>query len=498
MSDDNNTDQNADAASGTSILSVREEIELIKKEDLSGQQLRMARRLAQKHKIEATSDLDAVRLLRLQGIDPFSNDAALTGTAPAAQSTAGQAIGTIQLPAKAQSQEVGAPVEMDDSKRLKEIRKIQRDLVKRRRRRMMQMVAKLFMFVGLPTALAAYYFYAVATPMYSTFSVFEIQNADASAASSTAQSMFARAGISTSTDSVGTQEFITSRSALEKLDQDQGFRATFANDQVDPLQRLETDSSNEKAYRTYKKHVKVGYDPTEGVLRMEVIAPTPQKSYDFTQALVSYAEEHVNQQSERKRNDSMREADKNYREQEQAYYDAQAELLAIQEKYKTVSGDLKIQQLTSEISALRSQLIDRRLVLVQLESNSRPSKPKVDAQRASITELERVIDELNRELTEGQGDVQSIAQVTAELSLAQGRVEMRQTMLATSLQAREVATAEAIRQTRYLTLSVPPVLPDEPSYPKKFENTALSFLVFLGIFLMVSLTGSILREQISN
>ncbi|MEY8839843.1 capsule biosynthesis protein, partial [Cribrihabitans sp. XS_ASV171] len=47
------------------------EIDAIKREGLTGRQLRMARRLAQKHNLPATSDYDAVRLLRKQGVDPL-------------------------------------------------------------------------------------------------------------------------------------------------------------------------------------------------------------------------------------------------------------------------------------------------------------------------------------------------------------------------------------------------------------------------------------------
>ena len=47
------------------------EIEAIQKEGLTGRQLRLARRVAQKHDLPASSDYDAVRLLRQKGIDPF-------------------------------------------------------------------------------------------------------------------------------------------------------------------------------------------------------------------------------------------------------------------------------------------------------------------------------------------------------------------------------------------------------------------------------------------
>ena len=45
--------------------------EAIQKEGLTGRQLRMARRIANEHKLSAQSDFDAVRLLRAKGIDPF-------------------------------------------------------------------------------------------------------------------------------------------------------------------------------------------------------------------------------------------------------------------------------------------------------------------------------------------------------------------------------------------------------------------------------------------
>ena len=54
-----------------------EEIDAIRREGLTGRQLRVARRMAQKHDLPATSDFDAVRLLRRAGIDPFGRSAVL-------------------------------------------------------------------------------------------------------------------------------------------------------------------------------------------------------------------------------------------------------------------------------------------------------------------------------------------------------------------------------------------------------------------------------------
>ena len=43
-----------------------------------------------------------------------------------------------------------------------------------------------------------------------------------------------------------------------------------------------------------------------------------------------------------------------------------------------------------------------------------------------------------------------------------------------------------------------PVAADDPSYPRAFENTIVVMLIFGGIYLMISMTIAILREQVSN
>ena len=45
---------------------------------------------------------------------------------------------------------------------------------------------------------------------------------------------------------------------------------------------------------------------------------------------------------------------------------------------------------------------------------------------------------------------------------------------------------------------LPHFAPDAPAYPRAFENTLLAFLVFSGIYLLISMTVSILREQVSS
>ena len=59
-----------------------------------------------------------------------------------------------------------------------------------------------------------------------------------------------------------------------RLDTEFGFKRVFQGPAIDPILRLPANASNEETTKLYRDLVKIGYDPTEGLLNMEVIAPT--------------------------------------------------------------------------------------------------------------------------------------------------------------------------------------------------------------------------------
>ncbi|GLQ36272.1 capsule polysaccharide transporter [Amylibacter marinus] len=495
------TDQSTPKAPKAEALSndanARQEIERIKAENLSGQQLRLARRLAIKHALEPTSDLDAVRLLRKQGLDPFAAPE-IDKSPPAQEGTQRPK----NLPAKRKRAEVGAPGTLhpiNDAARAKAILKIQRDLVRRRRRRIIQLVARLSFFVWLPTIIAGYYFYAVATPMYSVKSEFSVESAE-NPATPVSSGLFGGSGSSllNPSESVGVQNFLSSIEAMLMLDEELDFRAAFQSEDIDAIQRMDQDASNETAFKTYADKVLVGFDQTEGIIRMEVIAPTPDQAMGFSQALLGYAEDRVGNQTERLRNDQEAAARRLYDEAEANLNRAQGKVLDLQEKRGVLSAELEIGALMTQITNLETILLSRKLSLAELNNNTRPNQAKVNALNNQINELEKSIGELREGMTAGSAQNSSLARITSELQQAEAEVLLRQTLLAQSVTTLETASIEASRQTKYLARNVNPVRPEDPAYPKKFENTLLSFLVFAGLYLMISLTGSILREQVSN
>ena len=193
----------------------------------------------------------------------------------------------------------------------------------------------------------------------------------------------------------------------------------------------------------------------------------------------------------------MKGARESYKTAEQELIDAQRRVVELQEKYKVLSSEVEVQLISSQIGNLENQLTADRLSLQQMESNASPNKARMDPLKRRIAALESEIAALRSKLTEEGNGQESIAVVQGALLIAQADVETRRLLLAQALQAMEASRIEANRQVRYLSVSVAPVAPDQPSYPRAFEYSLVALLIFGGIYLMISMTVAILREQVS-
>lgn len=482
------------------------EIEAIRSEELTGRQLRMAMRVAQRNGIKATTGIEAVKLLRAQGIDPFERSTLLDIVRE--ESSKSKALTTTEPPPLPKTQRQPAPPARiepapaepaSQSQRHAEVSRIQRQIAQRRRRRMALLVARLGVFVLLPTLLAAWYFFVVATPLYATKSEFVIQQAEsAPVAAGGLGSMFSGSPLGGMQDSVTVQSYLQSRDAMRRLDREEGFKAYFQSETIDPLRRLPADATDEAAYRLYEDMVRVSYDPTEGIIRMEVIAADPATSERFARALVAYAEEQVDQLTQRLRENQMRDAMGSVQLAEQRMVEAQQRVLDLQERYQMMSSEVEVSLLTQQIGNMETQLNNERLGLADLRANPRPNAARLEQAERRVATLEAQIATMRATLTQGAGGGPSVARLQSEQVMAQGDVATRQLLLAQAMQQLEAARIEANRQVRYLSLGVSPVAPDEPTYPRAYANTALAFLIFAGIYLVVSMTAAILREQVTG
>ena len=472
----------------------------------------MARRIAQKHGLEPSSDYEAVYMLRLKGIDPFQRENALDLMVPAGaaqqkrrtpQADRPMADSPLaeqpQLPQTTRPDTANLPATDTRSpaeRRAQEIMVIQKDMARRRRQRMRMLFARLTAFVLLPTLIAGWYFFAVATPMYASKSEFLILKAESGGGGM--GGLLSGTQFATNQDAIAVQSYLTSKDAMLRLDADEGFKAHFSQPGLDPLRRLDPNATAEEMYKLYKKYVQIGYDPTEGVIRMEVAAADPQVAANISTALIGYAEERVDNLSARKRENAVKDAQLGLQEAEQARRDAQEKLVRMQQESAVLDPRARIGSLQARVEAVETQLQEKNLQLQALLDNARPNRSRVEGVEADIRRLEALKAEITAEMTAESAGAGSLAETAVQIQLAEADLATRDMMLSAALERLDQARRDADSQARYLTTSVYPLAAQDPSYPRAFENPLLTFLIFSGIYLLISLTASILREQVSN
>jgi capsular polysaccharide transport system permease protein len=455
---------------------------------------RMARRKAVRMGLSPSSGEEAAKMLEERGFDITRDRVTMLDTTAAVQNPVPGG-----AEAKAPGQPApGGPEVISEEQRQADIKAIQRSIARRRKARFILIALRLMIFVALPTWLAGYYFYVVATPMYEVESQMVIQKPDSGGSSSAVGGLLGGSGLSNLEDSVIVQGYLNSREAMQRLNDENGFISHFQQDFVDDIQRLPPDVSMEAAYEKYQKYVQIGYDPTEGVIRMSVIALTPEKAAEFARALIGFAEVRVDQLAAPVRRDQLTVAQNNYNAAEQAVLDAADHVLALQQSAGIISPDADATGQMTIVNSLEAQLDQRRFDLSEINRNEAPNQAQVQAIEQDIEALVLRISERRAAMFTSNDANTSLARLSGELSIARTNLEMRQMLLQQSLSSLETARVETNRQTRYLSLAVAPIPPDVPTHPKSLENTMLALALFFGIYIFLSLTVAILREQIGS
>ena len=225
----------------------------------------------------------------------------------------------------------------------------------------------------------------------------------------------------------------------------------------------------------------------------QVIAADPATSQEFSEALITYAEEQVDQLTLRPREDSMAGARASYEEAEQRRAEALATWLKIQEDVQQIDPIGETSARTAQISTLETQRQQLQLELQTRLNVRRPNEAQVSSLRSQIEGIETLIGQLRSEMTNDTVIGGSLASKNTELRTAEENYTFQTLQVQAAQTQMEAARTEASRQVRYLLVGVEPVAPDEPTYPRAF-----ALLIFAGIYLMLSLTASILREQVSS
>jgi capsular polysaccharide transport system permease protein len=278
--------------------------------------------------------------------------------------------------------------------------------------------------------------------------------------------------------------YIRSRAIIDDLNAKLNVRDIFRRPEADFWARLKRNATVDELTEYWNSMVETYIDAPSGIVTLHVRAFRPDDAVAIAKAVLDLSEVLVNRISDRARRDAM---DMSEREVRRAYEVTQS-ALAEMHRFRDSSGMIDPVQAGTEIGKLLVPLLAEKIRLEgDLFVASRDladSAPTVRALKNRIESAERQIAGLKGRLTSSEAGKQTIAASLAKFEELELQRQFAEKIYALAQADLDRARLRAARQSIYLTVFVPPSLPEESRYPRR---VAFPILIFLGLAIIWSI-----------
>lgn len=348
---------------------------------------------------------------------------------------------------------------------------------------------------AIPTAIAVIYFGLMASDVYVSESRFVVRSPERQVASPLGLLLrgaeFARA----QDDSYTVHDYILSRDALRALDAELKLKRSFSAPPVDRISRfagVDGDDSFEALHLYYQKKVAVQLDTSSSITSLTTRAFSAQDAHAINRRLLELSEELVNKLNERGRQDMIRFAAREVAEAEKKATAAALALASFRNQQGVIDPERQTAIPLQQIAKLQEELLNTRSQIAQLEKLAKDN-PQIPVFRQRERLLEK---EIGAETTRvaGAGN-RSLAGKAAEFQRLSLEKEFADKMLASAMSSYEQARNEAQRKQLYLERIVQPSVPDAPAEPKRLKNIAVTVVISLVVWGILSLLLAGIKEH---
>jgi capsular polysaccharide transport system permease protein len=352
--------------------------------------------------------------------------------------------------------------------------------------------------VGVPTLVAAVYYFGIASPQYLSEAEFVVRGPGAQKPMTGGVASLLQGGASEGQDdAMMVQAFIMSRDAVRELDRHTDLRAMLDRPEADVVSRfpgiISWRADFEALYKAYSRFVQVDFDQSANVSTLQVKAYRPEDAHKIAKALLVASERLINQLNEKARLDAVSSFQNEVNETQKHIAAIQTQLTAyrvreqILDPKSAAEGPLKLLgDLNTQRAAAEAQLADAL--------KNAPHSPQIRVFRTSITSLDKLIDEERSKITGDTGSVAAVQTGYEQLDLAQKLAEKQ---LESAYKSLEAAQVDAQRQQLYLEIIEQPDLPDYPLYPKRIVSFSMVLATCLLAYGIAWLLVASVREHAS-
>lgn len=339
--------------------------------------------------------------------------------------------------------------------------------------------------VLLPFLASLYYFIFVATDQYTAEARFAVRSlADQSQLEGSDSSVISLDAATQ--DAYVVTSFIQSAELLRRLGKTIDYRSVFAGPDVDFFSRFDRDEPVESFLKYWKKQVTAFIDGPSGIITLRVRTFDPENSKKLASAIVAESEQLINELNQRAQQDMVASIRREVERTGEGYADALAALNRFQVGSGLLSPEMQAMETGKLLAGLLAQKLELETRLFVLKQSSAEKSPAYEQLARTKLSLDSQVEKLRSELTGPENA--SVATTLLTFSKLETDRLVAEKLYEAARSNYDAALAASLRKALYLTVFVPPSMPEESLYPKRFSTPfiiALGLLVFWATLMLL-------------
>ena len=292
-------------------------------------------------------------------------------------------------------------------------------------------------------------------------------------------------------------QYMTSRAMVDDLNATLDLRQLFSAPDADWWARLPVPAPIETLVRYWKGQVDPFYDPAIGTATVRVRAFSSADALRLAQAMVASSERLVNDLSMRARRDTVRYAEMEVAQAEGRLQAVLGEIRAFREREGVIDPSEAAKASALLAARLRDELVRANAELSSLQSYMRDDAPPVRVITARIRALEIQQRAVARDISDPEkSQTSGLSHLLASYEQLENERRFAETAYQHALLSLDQARADADRQQVYIASFVPPSLPEEALYPRRWRCFGMVALVSFAVWAIGGLMVQSVRDHL--
>jgi capsular polysaccharide transport system permease protein len=285
---------------------------------------------------------------------------------------------------------------------------------------------------------------------------------------------------------------------VDRIDPELDLRRLFSPPQADWWSRLPEPAAIETLVRYWKGQIDPVYDAANGTVTVRVRAFDPGEALRLAEAIVAACEALVNELSLRSRRDALAHANAELGQAEDRLKAVFARTRAFRDREGLIDPARTAQASEATATRLRNELIKANTDLAILKRYMREDAPSIQVLTARIQAIETQLQSLAAEMTDpGEARSDRLTRRLGDYEQIESERRFAEASYQLALRAVEQARANADRQRVFIASFVPPSLPEEPLYPRRWRTLGIVALIVSALWGIGGLAAQSVREHLS-